>query len=411
MPFFVPAGGYLELTDVQRVIGSDSGDANTGNNVFMAMAGAGDNNTGDRVIAIGVNAGADNVGADLIAIGENAGGGAGAGLITGSNICIGNNAMQTAVDATRNVVIGHSAVESIILQANQDFIDNVIIGNRALRNLDLATFSLDTSVIIGSEAGENINPTGGGSGGSVLIGFRAGRGTAAVPVSILNSVIIGHSAALKARTGGVSTVIIGFFAGEELSTGTENTLVGANAGQEIRDGSRNVMIGQGAGLAFNSGNFDNVIIGQIAAGQLGGRDGSRNTIIGADAHLGPNTAGDDCIVIGARANTPSFAGSRNLSENLLIETATTGSRKTYLLALAQAGNASFILGNNNVGSGVGTAEDLTALIAGGAVNILKLVNGADAGATNPVAGGYFYVSAGALHWVGSAGTDTALAVA
>jgi hypothetical protein len=43
-----------------------------------------------------------------------------------------------------------------------------------------------------------------------------------------------------------------------------------------------------------------------------------------------------------------------------------------------------------------------------AANVVRVINGA-AGAVNPVGGGYFYVLNGALHWVGSSGTDTIIA--
>jgi hypothetical protein len=43
-------------------------------------------------------------------------------------------------------------------------------------------------------------------------------------------------------------------------------------------------------------------------------------------------------------------------------------------------------------------------------NVVPLPNGA-AGTIPAAGGGYFYVLAGALHWVGGAGTDTVIAVA
>lgn len=49
------------------------------------------------------------------------------------------------------------------------------------------------------------------------------------------------------------------------------------------------------------------------------------------------------------------------------------------------------------------------VLGAAATNVVPLPNGA-AGAINPVGGGYFYVLNGALHWVGSSGTDTVIAV-
>ena len=44
-------------------------------------------------------------------------------------------------------------------------------------------------------------------------------------------------------------------------------------------------------------------------------------------------------------------------------------------------------------------------------NAVKLLNGTIGSGANTTGGGYFYVNAGALHWVGSAGTDTTIAAA
>lgn len=56
-----------------------------------------------------------------------------------------------------------------------------------------------------------------------------------------------------------------------------------------------------------------------------------------------------------------------------------------------------------------TVLPLAPALGAPARNVVPLPNGA-AGNINPVGGGYFYVLNGALHWVGSAGTDTTIAV-
>lgn len=361
------------------------------------------------IIVIGNDSLPDNQAINQIVIGHGSGGAIGAGLATGDNILIGHATFPVGEDLARNVVIGNAIATLYAQSTATNFVDNVVIGHRALASLPDAVFgTLSLSVVIGAEAGLNLNPTGGGASGNVLIGRRAGQGAAAVAVTPLNNTIIGEQAGLRIRNCS-SNVIIGRLAGQDLDSGIENTFVGTNSGENIRAANRNVMIGMQAGFAFNTtASSENVLVG---AGTGFGRQGGNNIIIGRDAQLGPNGTGDNNIILGGRANTPSFAGSRNMTDNLLIETVELGSRKTFMLGFAAPGNASFILGNNNVGSGVGTAEDLAALVGAGATNILKLVDGGPAAATNPVAGGYFYVLAGALHWVGSAGTDTVVAVA
>lgn len=408
MPLTQPQNFFVTAVD-NSFGGTATGQDNNADRVTAIGARAAQRNAlgADDVIVIGVDAGQDNLGARQIIIGNDSGGSAGAGLLTGDNIIIGHNVMVAAEDAEFNVVIGNFAAENIINQANQDFDNNVIIGHLAVNRMNLANFSLDNAVMIGFQAGERLLPTGGGNGGSVHIGSNAGRGTLGANVASLNNVFIGRDAANKITTPS-SNVAIGQRAGDDLADGVGNIFIGASAGQNEGTGDRNVFIGNQSGIAFNFFDDDNIIIGDGAGA---GRQGDRNIIIGRDAQIGPNSDGDNNIVIGARANSPSFAGSRNLTDNLLIEVADTGTRQTFILGVAAAGGASFIFGNNNVGSGVGTAEDLAALVGDGANNILKLVDGAKAAATNPVAGGYFYISAGALHWVGSAGTDTTVAVA
>ena len=226
-------------------------------------------------------------------------------------------------------------------------------------------------------------------------------------IAALNNVIIGEQAGLRIRSCS-SNVLIGRLAGQDVSTGVGNTFVGLDAGGNIATGGANVCIGSGSARSSSGGTEQSVCIG---GGAGDGALADRCVIIGHRAQAGAVILLDDVIVIGSNANSSAMPGSQNLTDALLFENIDTfgGRRATYIYAQSGAGFTNTMLGNNNAGSGVGTARDIVALQAAGANNIVKLVDGGPAVAVSPVAGGYFYVLAGALHWVDSAGVDTTIA--
>lgn len=287
-------------------------------------------------------------------------------------------------------------------------------------DLPLLTQNLSSSMQV---IGANIGPfaVGGGTiGHNVLIGdFVLGNWGAGSPnnVSLLDCIIIGRRAAfggadargLATSTiigveacvnwgvsggGGINTsVIIGDRAAPFLgstNTATENVIIGATICPSITNAVRNVIIGSGSDVA--GAQTDNVAIGTNADLRgglnvtLGGRNQvsvtSRNIVLGHGADQGATALRSDTLVIGT------------------FDPNTVTKRTAIYGDLAQG---ALILGNSTQG----TDRDI-----GGAAsrNIVKLLNGVVGGA-NPVGGGYFYVNAGALHWVGSAGTDTAIAPA
>jgi len=424
MPLTQPQNFFVTEVD-NSFGGSAAGADNSGDRVTAIGARVAQRNAlaGDDVIAIGVDALPDNLAATIIVIGNSSlpdnqaanqivighgsGGAIGAGLLTGDNILIGHSVAPTGEDMARNVVIGHEAANALVIASASDFVDNVIIGNRAIANAGDAVGTMNLSVIIGSEAGLNLGSALGGYGGNVFIGRRAGQGAAIVEVAALNNVIIGEQAGLRIRTCS-SNVLIGRLAGQDVTTGVGNTFVGLDAGGNISTGGANVCIGSGAARSSTSGTEESVCIGG-AAGD--GALADRCVIIGHRAQAGVIAGLDDAIIIGANANSSAAAGSQNLDGAILLEVIDATDRRTIMYGQHDATGSSIMFGHNNVGTGVGTARDIVALQAAGANNIVKLVDGGPAVALNPVAGGYFYVLAGALHWVGSAGTDSVVAAA
>jgi hypothetical protein len=125
--------------------------------------------------------------------------------------------------------------------------------------------------------------------------------------------------------------------------------------------------------------------------------GDFNTVIGARAAVSTATTFGGCVIIGALA-TDTVAGNGTF---LIAAAQSAAGGGSDVLAL-EFGN--FLTGNLVLGnSSEGTNRDLNG------TNTVKLLNGTKTG--NPIGGGYFYVSAGALHWVGSSGTDTVVAPA
>ena len=170
MPYFTPGGGYFELSATQRIIGSDAGDGNLGDDVILGGSGAGDNNTGDGVLALGLAAAADATVDNLIVLGS----GAFAGGVTDADmagaIAIGVNALNALILGERNIAIGFEAALNFTGATCRD---NVVLGHQAASGV--GNTIPQRSVIIGSLAAEGYtNPVS----NCVYIGPEAGRGVA-----------------------------------------------------------------------------------------------------------------------------------------------------------------------------------------------------------------------------------------
>lgn len=255
----------------------------------------------------------------------------------------------------------------------------IAIGAQALSAVTNTESNTSRSTVVGDQAGMTLTDIG----ASVLIGGGVLQTFAG---SATQNICIGeHVGNALVNTGGGqfnSNTIVGTFAMEGSST-PALTITG------------NVIVGP-ANLRFPSANVQSCIV----LGQNNSQTGAANavTVIGSFNSV----AGSDAIVIGsnltlAAANTSSTLIGRNALLAATAQLAIGSSAGLGLSGDLAAGNIA-----------VGTADG----DFGGAnsTNVLKLMNGT-IGTTNPTGGGYFYVSAGALHWVGSGGTDTTVAPA
>jgi hypothetical protein len=235
----------------------------------------------------------------------------------------------------------------------------------------------------------NVNPPN--FSNSTFVGFSIASGFAGHGMS--NCTIVG-AGAMGSTTVGAGNVWAGITA---IGTGVLSSITGVNAGNSgvyighgctpnKNSGTNEIMIGAGIvntdganNVSIGTGNVVNAAVNLVQIGVgIDGSRGDRSIIIGSGA--------------GAGETTPTQA------DLLIIETSVAGTRRTAMYGDMSAGN--LIIGLSTPG----TDRDMHGS------NTLKLLDGGK-GAGNPVGGGFFYVLAGALHWVGSAGTDTVIAPA
>lgn len=272
-------------------------------------------------------------------------------LTTGSyNFIAGTNTANSLTTGSKNVVLGSQSGNKLTTQT-----DTFILGYNSGGNL-----TNSTSIIIGNESGKKVS-----DGGALIIGH--GSGTNAGGEDLL---IIGHNCA-RGLTGARNTIIGNYGAGASnavVLSGTDNVLIGAYAGFQLTTGSYNVLIGAGGqtnstgrSLTAGSGNMifgyqtapqlsggnDNLIFGKQAAYNLS--TGSRNIFLGAEAGQGLGT-GTENVIIGNEAGKNVLTGTgivlignragysvsgANISDNLFIGnyagySITTGSQSTII---------------------------------------------------------------------------------
>jgi hypothetical protein len=373
--YFPPARGN------GSVIGTTAGKLAIGANDFLGGTSAGANSTANNLICIGLNAGAGGITdavnlSGSIIIGANSAQLLSAGAQAFPLTVLGSNNVNgtTGIDST--VVIGSS-----IMNASATYLTQSVLIGTKLFNRAVTSPSTISAIMIGFDIlSSATNNTGLGT--SVLLGTQMLQ-SAGANARVNNSIVMGDSVA-NSMTGLMnSSVVIGASA-DTVANPTGNVIIGSQAGQT-------------GGAATDS---NNVVIGTSA-----GTTGNLNVALGKGAKTSALAGNIGTVCIGANAGT-TFAGTE--TNTLVIESSTTvgggGGNTPSTLAFGNFLSGNLIL-NNSV---QGTNRDFGGVPG---TNMLKLVNGTKATGANVIGGGYFYVSAGALHWVGSAGTDTTLATA
>ncbi len=374
---------------INVVTGVDAGVGATGARLFLAGTGAGNYTAGlNNMVVIGAFSLAAGTFAAPITDANLTGsviiGVESAEALTSSTsvgigapmTILGSNVLSTAVDFGGAVLIGQGILQNYVnVAAGRNTLGNVIIGNGSCAGAtgSLGSFNSLTAIGQGVFAGAGTQDTT----GCVFIGYQAVGG--------LGPAGSGTSA---------NHVAIGYQAGFTMTHGQANVLIGYAAASTIVTGQQNVVIGASTNCPSTS--TDNVVIGYAAGGSGGAFNG--------------------CILLGYEAGSASVVSAANQiligqgAGSLLSDVANQFSIDTYdgvthrTLFWGDMGAGNLLVGN--------TAASVAAHEFGGAgaTNVLKLLNGTKGG-SNPVGGGYFYCTAGALHYVGTSGTDTALAVA
>ena len=317
---------------------------------------AGRAQTGARVILGGQNAGNNSTISDFIALGNEAGAaGLTAAKFDGTTL-IGSQAFKSLTaqaDAQGAVTaLGYNICPLLTTASTM-----VAIGSNILQNLVSLEFTNPSNVVV---IGHNILP-----------GFT----TLATSNNFKENVIIGCAIGGSNLTGTFEgCVVIG-------------TSIPANTADPNAQPLDSVVIGWSAGNAVGD---QNVAIGSQAAGDY--TTGTGNISIGYNSGNGIATTSSN-IYLGSFSGL----GYLEIGERLLIAPGTAYSNESLIDGNGANGNICLGL-SSDANSGVQLA---------GANNILKLMNGT-ASAAVPTAGGYFYVTAGVLHFVDGAGNITTL---
>ncbi|HYF05400.1 MAG TPA: hypothetical protein VEA59_04475 [Patescibacteria group bacterium] len=214
-------------------------------NVALGRIALQSNTTGSNNVALGVRALVfATTGSNNTAIGDTAMGGV---AVTGThNTAVGVQALQNVTGGSRNVAMGTGA----LLSAGNG-VDNVAIGGT-----QAGYYNQDgtDNIFIGSYAGVGNGVTYTGASANIFIGRATGQ-------FISNNV--------------GSNTVIGYMAGNQLSTGNNNILLGFKAGEAITTGSNNIVMGYDIDAPSATGS-NQLTIGNLLFGT--GIDGSGTTL-------------------------------------------------------------------------------------------------------------------------------------
>jgi hypothetical protein len=359
---------------------------------------AGASQTGARVFLAGSKAGAFSTVADLVLIGDNVGGTSAytdAGM-RGTTV-IGSSSVPRGGDCTTDILTGNTGAVTSLgwnnapnIVAGARIAGLIMIGAGILPNapFDGGGSNWARNILIGNNIGQNNQSTAGfGSSDNVIIGYLAASANAAGNQQLLENTIIGSRACSSLiGTSVTGCVVIGSRAAQGMG-GSSNTIIGDQAASTLTTGANNVIVGQGATL--NGATAYTVAIG---AGQVANVS-SKSVYIGGSSGSPPAWGANRNVVIGYNAGANATAGQ---GDQFIVETNDV-SQLSLIYGRFDTGN--LWLGNAAVANRGSTGT-----------NNVYLTNG-NVGTGSPVGGGYLYVNAGALHYKGSSGTDTVVAVA
>ncbi len=269
---------------------------------------------GKRNTLLGFNSGSKlTTGSDNTFLGSSSGSAA----TSSSNTFIGAGTGELNKAGNQNTFIGRGA------GYNTSQSNNIAIGD-----LSLGDSKGQENVAIGNESARNAGSN------NVSIGHYTGSGDS----TYNNSVVIGAEAGMSLDVDDV--VFVGYQAGKNNSTGTENTFIGHQSGLSVTEADRNTYIGYYSGIRNLTGN-DNTHVGYLSGennrtfgntliGGWTGRsiiNGWNNTVLGYTAQSSDNGAGN--TILGARAGNEQI-GNFNVIIGYDAGQSVTGSNKLVI---------------------------------------------------------------------------------
>jgi hypothetical protein len=380
---------FPSVRGTDQIVGTNAGQSQTGLRVFLAGLNSGKFSTVNDLVLLGDNNFGNTVATDINLAGSTIVGSrafqdtinATAGLLSntvGAITVLGSNNFASYSGATPAnmaslICIGSGIMPHFVGAAGQLYNNNIFVGNSQFYNNTGTAFGMFDNIVIGTGAMGMPSPGSPSLQRNVFLGSR-----------------IAHNNQLFNGGGCDDNVCIGSTSCGVIGTGfNQNVVIGSQAGNNMSGGLNNVVIGYGANLStYTSGT---VAIGEGAGG---GFDSSYSVFIGSNQGTTGGSNGSIIIGYNAGLNYPGTAYTFGV-ESYEPSTATMysmfyGNMKT---------------GNLCIGKLPYTQRDMTT-----GQNCVKLTNGS-IGPTVPAGGGYLYCNNGALHWVGTSGTETILAPA
>lgn len=420
--------------------GTDVTSIAVGPSALLAQTSTGSNNTavgvqsltalttGTTNTAVGYQAGkAITISGGNTAIGASAGiafNGGGAGGVTalgynalgastsGLNTALGYEALQTVTTGSANTAIGYLALSGLTNNtgSNTAVGDNAgkILttgGNNTILGALVASTTLTTGVaniLIGTSATTDTPLTTTTSAIAIGTGARAGSTDTAIGIGALT--------ATTTNTNG--NTVVGYLAGNAVTTGTNETMIGNQVGKLVT-GAKNTIVGALVASTTLTTGGSNVLIGvdattdtpltsttsAIAIG-IGARAGSSDTAIGTSALANTLTNGMLNTAVGSlvMSSVLTAAAVQNVGVgNSALQALTLGDRNSAVGASALGGVTS---GNANMAFGTKAGFTVTT----GTANILI---GRSSGGTTLTTGSSNILIGGSVF--GSASIDTAAA--
>ena len=202
-----------------------------------------------------------------------------------------------------------------------------------------------------------------------------------------NNVFIGEEVASDGTLNdATNSVIIGYQAGEDLTTADNSVFIGYHSGKEHAGGGNNTAIGASSMSQSGGGNnFENVFVGTNSGSGDWGGTCQNNTAIGANSMKGAINGAAHNTAVGYNTLAAVTSGDNNIAIGNNAGAAITGSSESILIGK----NSGTLINNNSANGTVAIGHSaLTALTSGASNTVLGYLAGAyiSTGASNTFIG-------------------------